>query len=96
MAKLQIGIAHQPEEQSEGPSAGGRKRRTDVEQITEILTRAGHEVFSVAVDGSRECLSRLGQVKADLLFNLVEAFGDDDTKEPHVAAYYELLGLRYS
>jgi len=96
MAKLQIGIAHQPEEQPETASAGGRKRRTDVEQITEILTRAGHEVSSVAVDGSRECLTRLAQVKADLLFNLVEAFGDDDTKEPHVAAHYELLGLRYT
>lgn len=96
MARLQIGIAHQPDGQPEAPSPGGRKRRTDVEQITEILTRAGHEVFSVAVDGSRECLGRLGQVKADLLFNLVEAFGDDDTKEPHVAAHYELLGLRYT
>jgi D-alanine-D-alanine ligase len=96
MAKLQIGIAHQPEEQAEAPSAAGRRRRTDVEQITEILTRAGHEVFSVTVDGSRECLTRLSQVKADLLFNLVEAFGEDDTKEPHVAAHYELLGLRYT
>ena len=46
MAKLQIGIAHQPDEQPEAPNAGGRKRRTDVEQITEILTRAGHEVLT--------------------------------------------------
>jgi D-alanine-D-alanine ligase len=96
MAKLQIGIAHQPEDPPEARVSGGRRRRTDVEQITEILTRAGHEVFSVIVDGSRECLARLAQVKADLLFNLVEGFGDDDTKEAHVAAHYELLGLRYT
>jgi D-alanine-D-alanine ligase len=31
-----------------------------------------------------------------LIFNLVESFGDDNSKEPHVAAYYELLGLRYT
>jgi D-alanine-D-alanine ligase len=30
------------------------------------------------------------------VFNLVESFGDDNTKEPHVAAYYDLLGLRYT
>jgi D-alanine-D-alanine ligase len=64
--------------------------------VGEILRRAGHDVFTVVVDGSRECLVRLAQVEADLLFNLVEGFGEDDTKEPHVAAHFELLGLRYT
>jgi D-alanine-D-alanine ligase len=61
-----------------------------------VLRRAGHDVFFVAVDGTPRSLRRLAGVRADLLFNLVEGFGADDTKEPHVAAYYDLLGLRYT
>jgi len=97
MAKLKIGIAHGPEDLPDAPSSGARSRRkTDVEQVFAVLSRAEHEVFSVVVDGSRDCLARLAKVEADLLFNLVEAFGDDDTKEPWVAAHYELLSLRYT
>lgn len=61
-----------------------------------VLERAGHETFFIAVDGTTRCLQRLGSVKADLIFNLVESFGGDDTKEPHMAAYYDLLGLPYT
>ncbi len=61
-----------------------------------MLRRAGHRTFFFAVDGARKCLKRLASVEADLIFNLVEGFGDDNTKEPHVAAYYDLLGLRYT
>jgi D-alanine-D-alanine ligase len=48
------------------------------------------------VDGTPECLRALTQTQADLLFNLVESFGEDNSREPHVAAYYDLLGLRYT
>ncbi len=91
MAGLRIGIAHRADE-----SEKHARRKTDIQEITEVLEHAGYKVFSVPVDGSRECLARLAQVEADLLFNLVEGFGDDDTKEPYVAAYLELLGLRYT
>jgi D-alanine-D-alanine ligase len=97
MAKLRIGITHGPEDE---PATAGRAQRTgrksDVQAIAEVLVHAGHDVFFVVVDGSRECLSRLAAAEADLLFNLVETFGEDDTKEPFVAAYYELLGQRYT
>jgi D-alanine-D-alanine ligase len=97
MARLRIGITHGPEEWPEAPGVETRRRRkSDVQEVAQVLTRAGHEVFFVALDGSRECLAKLAAVEADLLFNLVEAFGDDDTKEPVVAGYYELLGLRYT
>ncbi len=97
MATLRIGIAHGPEDVPETPARARRPRRKgDVQEIAEVLARAGHETFPVLVDGSRECLKRLAGVEADLLFNLVEGFGDDDTKEPHVAAYYDLVGLRYT
>ncbi|MFB3818321.1 MAG: ATP-grasp domain-containing protein [Candidatus Methylomirabilales bacterium] len=91
MGPLRIGIAHRAEE-----SAAPGRRKSDIQEITEVLEHADHEVIAVAVDGSRESLARLAQVEADLLFNLVEGFGADDTKELHVAAYYELLGLRYT
>jgi D-alanine-D-alanine ligase len=94
MPKLRIGIAHDPDEAQAARPA--RRRQSDVEQIARVLTRAGHDVFPIAVDGTPACLARLARVEADLVFNLVEAFGDDDTKEPHVAAYYELLGLPYT
>ena len=97
MATLRIGIAHGPEYVPEAPARARRPRRKgDVQEIAEVLARAGHDTFPVVVDGSRECLKRLAGVEADLIFNLVEGFGDDDTKEPYVAAYYDLVGLRYT
>ncbi|HEU5320044.1 MAG TPA: ATP-grasp domain-containing protein [Methylomirabilota bacterium] len=95
MAKLRIGIAHAPDD-SPRPRGGRGRRKTDVEEVAEVLRRAGHQVFFVVVDGSRRCLVNLARARADLLFNLVEGFGDDDTKEPAVAAYYDLLSLRYT
>lgn len=97
MARLRIGIAHGPDD---APEAQGRNRRarrkSEVQEIAGILRRAGHKTFFVVVDGTQESLRRLARAEADLLFNLVEAFGIDDTKEPHVAAYYDLLGLPYT
>ncbi len=97
MAKLQIGITHDPEDAPDTQQGNRRRRRkSDVDEIAEVLRRAGHDVFLMVVDGSQECLAKLAKVQADLILNLVEAFGDDNTKEAHVAAYYELLGLRYT
>lgn len=96
MERLRVGIAHGPDDSIEPARGKGRRPKTDVQEVAEVLRRAGHDVFPVVVDGTPECLRALAQVQADLLFNLVESFGDDDTKEPHVAAYYDLLGLRYT
>src|SRR5262249_8245184 len=94
---MRIVVAHGADESIEEPKGTARgRRRTDVQQIAAVLRKAGHEVLGVAVDGKPECLRALAQIQADLVFNLVESFGDDDTKEPHVAAYYDLLGLRYT
>ncbi|MGH7392737.1 MAG: D-alanine--D-alanine ligase family protein [Candidatus Rokuibacteriota bacterium] len=95
MARLRIAIAHDGDVPA--AAARGKARRTsDAEEIAEVLRRAGHRVIAVVVDGTRRCLGRLVRVDADLVVNLVESFGSDDTKEPHVAAYYDLLGLRYT
>jgi D-alanine-D-alanine ligase len=95
MARLRIGIAIGAEDRPRPPKRGQR-RKNDVQEIVAVLKRAGHQVFYAVVDGTRTSLTNLSRRDADLLFNLVEGFGDDDTKEPHVAAYYDLLGLRYT
>lgn len=92
MAQLRIAIAHD----GSSPGGGPRGRKTDVQEIAHALRRAGHRVSYLLVDGTRRALQRIARVDADLLFNLVETFAGDDTKEPHVAAYYDLLGLRYT
>src|SRR5215813_854392 len=90
---MRIIVAHGADESIDGPKG---RRKTDVQEVAAVLRKAGHEVVGLAVDGTPECLRHLAQAQADLVFNLVESFGDDDTKEPHVAAYYDLLGLRYT
>ena len=90
---MRILVTHGADESIE--VAKGR-RKSDVQEVAAVLRKAEHEVLGLAVDGTPECLRALAQAQADLVFNLVESFGGDDTKEPHVAAYYDLLGLRYT
>ena len=93
---MKIVVAHGADESVEPPKKDSRARKTDVQEVAHVLRRAGHDVSGIAVDGTPECLRALAQLQADLVFNLVESFGDDNSKEPHVAAYYELLGLAYT
>ena len=93
---MKVVVAHAADESVDPPKGRRRSPKTDVQEIAQVLRGAGHEVSGIAIDGTAECLRALTQQKADLVFNLVESFGDDNTKEPHVAAYYDLLGLRYT
>ena len=96
MARLRIAIAHSPDGDPRVQRRRAGRRKTDAQEVAEVLRRAGHKTFFAVVDGTPKCLKRLASVEADIVFNLVEGFGDDNTKEPHVAAYYDLLGLRYT
>jgi D-alanine-D-alanine ligase len=93
---MNIVVAHAADETVDPPKGRRAARKTDVQEVAQVLRGAGHDVSGIAVDGTPECLRALGQLRADLIFNLVESFGDDNSKEPHVAAYYDLLGLRYT
>jgi D-alanine-D-alanine ligase len=93
---MKIVVAHAADETVDPPRGRRAVRKTDVQEVAHVLRAAGHDVGGIAVDGTPECLRALMQLKADLIFNLVEAFGDDNSKEPHVAAYYEMLGLPYT
>jgi D-alanine-D-alanine ligase len=91
----------EPEE--EKPAPRKRKARTkkrvekeDREEIFEALEKLGHEPFYQVLDGRTQSLHALAKCGSDLIFNLTESYAGDDTKEMHVAAYLDLLGLRYT
>src|SRR5262249_7064969 len=93
---MRITITHAADETVAPPRRGSGQRKTDVQEVAQVLRRAGHEVRGLAIDGTPESLRALAGLETDLIFNLVEAFGGDSTKEPHVAGYYDLLGLPYT
>jgi len=109
---LRIAVLYEPSDNVTPPEApprkkhpekaqGGRPRKrvkkpkTDREQVTDALRKNGHEAFLYELNGEKALLE-LAKNDADLVFNLVEAYEGDDSKEAHVAAYLDLLGLRYT
>src|ERR1700689_4718481 len=78
------------------PKRKPRTEKEDREEIFEALEKLGHEPFYQVLDGRPQCLTSLAKCDADLVFNLTEAFAGDDTKEMNVAAYMDLLGIRYT
>src|SRR5262249_3319742 len=91
-----------PEPEDETPArkkkAGkkAKKEKEDREEIFESLQKLGHEPFYHVLDGRTQSLQALTKCGADLVFNLTESYAGDDTKEMHVAAYMDLIGLRYT
>ncbi|MGE5735970.1 MAG: D-alanine--D-alanine ligase family protein [Acidobacteriota bacterium] len=73
-----------------------RKEKEDREEIFESLAKLGHEPFYYVLDGRSQSLQGLAKCGADLVFNLTESYAGDDTKEMHVAAYMDLVGLPYT
>ncbi len=73
-----------------------KREKEDREEIFEALEKLGHEPFYQVLDGTPQCLNTLAKCEADLVFNLTESFAGDDTKEMHIAAYLDLLSLKYT
>jgi D-alanine-D-alanine ligase len=73
-----------------------RKEKEDREEIFESLAKLGHEPFYYVLNGRTQSLQSLAKCGADLVFNLTESYAGDDTKEMHVAAYMDLVGLPYT
>ncbi len=68
-----------------------------VGQVAEALRENGHEVSILAVwDDVRELADGLKERKPDLVFNLLESFGDDTSADVAVAGLLNLLGVRYT
>ena len=104
---LKIGILYDawhegPEEDRVAPSedAGSgpdaKRARTDREEIFDLLAGLGHKPQYLCLDGKPGSLHALAGVDVDLIFNLTESYGGDDTKDINIAAYLDLLGLPYT
>src|SRR6476646_3100237 len=85
-----------PESEKAAESGRKRKEKEDREEITDALTKLGHEPFYHILDGRPQSLHGLAKCGADLAFNLTESYAGDDTKEMNVAAYMDLIGLPYT
>jgi D-alanine-D-alanine ligase len=96
MARKRIGVLYEYWwEDDEERVEGGRPRRQppepDVKEVYDALKKCGHAPVFLRADGTRQCLTELARSKTDLIFNLVEAFGGDDTQERNLAGFLELL-----
>ena len=101
MAKLRIGVLYdywwdEDEEQVEGERPKKKSPEEDVQEVYEALKKNGHNPVYVRLDGTRESLIELARSQTDLLFNLVESFGGDDSQDTNIAGYLELLGRRFT
>ncbi len=80
-------------------TAARRKRKRpklDREQIFDALTKLDHEPSYIELDGRDASLFALAKTKVDLIFNLVDSYGGDDSKDFHIPAFMELVGLHYT
>lgn len=107
LAPLRIGILHdawhvEQESDSEPPAepAGRRPRakreKHDREEIFAALKKKGHLPRYLVLDGRTRTLKGLANADVDVIFNLTESYAGDDTKDIHIAAYLELLGVPYT
>ncbi|HEX7184886.1 MAG TPA: ATP-grasp domain-containing protein [Thermoanaerobaculia bacterium] len=68
-----------------------------VDQIADALRQNGHEVSLLEVyNDVRQVVDGLGEHKPDLVFNLLESFGEDTGADVAVAGLLNLLGVRYT
>lgn len=101
MAKLRIGVLYEyfwAEGEERAPEARPKRQPPDedVQEVYEALKKVGHNPVFMRLDGSPQSLAELIEAEADLIFNLVDSFGGDDTNDSNVAGYLELLGRRFT
>ena len=72
-----------------------RRQKLDREEVLDALRKSGYDPFFHELT-DEAALLELSRTKADLVFNMVEAYDGDDAKEAHVAAFLDLLELRYT
>jgi D-alanine-D-alanine ligase len=103
MPKYRIGVLYDfwwedDEERGEGESARPKRKAPDedVQAVYDALKEVGHNPIFLRIDGTRQSLQELAESETDLIFNLVESFGGDDTRDTNIAAFLELLGRRFT
>jgi|SRR5579884_3224700 len=73
-----------------------RRPKLDREEVFAALEKLDHEPAYIELDGRDSTLFALGKSKHDLIFNLAEGYGGDDTKDLHIPAFMDLVGLKYT
>jgi D-alanine-D-alanine ligase len=64
------------------------------DEVADTLEKLGHEATLHVLDGSTKSLHAVARIDCDLVFNLAESFGGNDTADYCIAAYLELLDKR--
>ncbi|MGZ8833024.1 MAG: D-alanine--D-alanine ligase family protein [Thermoanaerobaculia bacterium] len=102
---MKVGVLYEQREDTEeypGENqdiASGRRRKRpklDREQIYEALEKLGHEPSYIQLDGRDATLFAVAKNDADLVFNLVDSYGGDDSKDLHIPAFLELINVKYT
>lgn len=83
-------------EESSGKRRKRKRPKLDREQIFEALEKLDHEPSYIELDGQNSSLFAVAKTKVDLIFNLVDSYGGDDSKDFHIPAFLDLLDLRYT
>ena len=102
--KLKIVVLYdrwEPEEDESGTNGKAPLVRTldkkEVEdEVVDALTKLGHEPTLHVLDGSLKSLHALPKLDCDVIFNLSESFGGNDTADYNIAAYLELVGKPFT
>jgi D-alanine-D-alanine ligase len=66
------------------------------EEVCDALAKLGHTPILHVLDGSTKSLHALARMDCDLVFNLAESFGGNDTADHCIAAYLELAGKHFT
>jgi len=77
------------------PRKTKRVPKVACEQVLDALKKLGHEPFLYSLEGEENLLG-LARCEADLVFNLTESYAGDDTKDVNIAAFLDLLEMRYT
>ena len=78
-------------------SEGSKKYDVVVEQVSRALRKGGHTPSVLGVHGDlSKFITSMKRRKPDLVFNLLEMFGDNIRGDVAVAGVLDLLGVRYT
>ena len=89
-------IDEDEEPSSKAPAVRTLDKKEVEEEVADVLTKLGHEPVMHELDGTSKSLLALARIECDLVFNLSESFGDDDTADFKIAGFLELLGKKYT
>ena len=102
MGKLNIVVIYDRWDAPESSAASSDKapltrsldKKEVEEEVADTLEKLGHDATLHVLDGSTKSLHALARMDCDLVFNLAESFGGNDTADHCIAAYLELIGRR--